>query len=49
MAATLQEIGAGHITTIDLEVVRAEEPIIEQLYISDACNSNHIFTGQILF
>lgn len=31
MAATLQEIGAGHITTIDLEVVRSQNPNIEQL------------------
>jgi len=49
MAATLQEIGAGHITTIDLEVVCAEKPIMVAIIILDACDSGHIFTGQILF
>jgi predicted O-methyltransferase YrrM len=31
MAATLQEMGSGHITTIDLEVVRAQNPNVKQL------------------
>src|SRR6478735_9061094 len=31
MAATLQELGGGHITTIDLELVRNQSPNIEEL------------------
>jgi len=31
MAATLDELGGGHITTIDLEIVRDQSPNIEEL------------------